>query len=57
MLKLLVEGQLYKEIAEAMGCGLGSVNTYIRRIYEKLHIHSRKEAIDKFRVDEDRAKS
>ncbi len=57
VLKLLVEGQLYKEIAEAMGCGLGSVNTYIRRIYEKLHIHSRKEAIDKFRVDEDRAKS
>jgi len=57
VLKLLVEGQLYKEIAEAMGCGLGSVNTYIRRIYEKLHIHSRKEAIDKFRADEAREKS
>jgi len=51
VLKLLVEGQLYKEIAEATGCGMGSVNTFIRRIYEKLHIHSRKEAIDKFRGD------
>jgi DNA-binding NarL/FixJ family response regulator len=51
VLKGLVEGQLYKEIADAMGCGMGSVNTYVRRIYEKLHIHSRKEAVDKFRVD------
>jgi DNA-binding NarL/FixJ family response regulator len=48
VLKLLVEGQLYKEIADALGCGMGSVNTYVRRIYEKLHIHSRKEAIEKF---------
>lgn len=49
VLKGLVQGQLYKEIADAMGCGMGSVNTYVRRIYEKLHIHSRKEAVDKFR--------
>ena len=51
VLKRLVEGQLYKEIADAMGCGMGSINTYVRRIYEKLHIHSRKEAIDIFRKD------
>jgi DNA-binding NarL/FixJ family response regulator len=49
VLKGLVQGQLYKEIADAMGCGMGSVNTYVRRIYDKLHIHSRKEAVDKFR--------
>ena len=48
VLQLLIEGLLYKEIADQVGCGLGSVNTYIRRIYEKLHIHSRKEAIQKF---------
>jgi DNA-binding NarL/FixJ family response regulator len=48
VLKGLVEGQLYKEIADTMGCGMGSVNTYVRRIYEKLHIHSRKEAIEIF---------
>jgi len=48
VLRLLIEGQFYKEIADEIGCGMGSVNTYIRRIYEKLHIHSRKEAVEKF---------
>jgi DNA-binding NarL/FixJ family response regulator len=51
VLKGLVEGQLYKEIADVLGCGMGSINTFVRRIYEKLHIHSRKEAIEKFRKD------
>jgi len=33
------------EIADALGIGLETVNTYIRRIYEKLHVHSRAQAV------------
>lgn len=47
ILKLLAQGHLYKEIASATGLGLGTVRTYIRRIYEKLHVHNRTEAINK----------
>jgi DNA-binding NarL/FixJ family response regulator len=47
ILKLLAQGHLYKEIANATGLGLGTVRTYIRRIYEKLHVHNRTEAINK----------
>src|SRR5882672_1081577 len=37
LLDLLARGYLYKEIADAMKISVGTVNTYIRRIYEKLH--------------------
>lgn len=42
---LLAQGYLYKEIADAMGIAHHTVNTYIRRIYEKLHVHSRAQAV------------
>jgi DNA-binding NarL/FixJ family response regulator len=45
ILTLLAQGYLYKEIADTLGIGAGTVNTYIRRIYEKLHVNSRTEAI------------
>lgn len=45
VLQLLAQGYLYKEIAEALGIRLDTVNTYIRRIYEKLHVHSRAQAV------------
>lgn len=45
VLALLTEGYLYKEIADKMGIGVGTVNTFIRRIYEKLHVHSRAQAV------------
>lgn len=48
VLKLLADGCPYKEIAQAMGLSLGTVRTYIGRIYEKLHVHSRTEAVVKF---------
>ncbi len=41
----LAEGFLYKEIADRLGISLGSVRTYVGRIYEKLHVHSRAEAM------------
>jgi DNA-binding NarL/FixJ family response regulator len=45
VLALLAQGYLYKEIADTMGIALQTVNTYIRRIYEKLHVHSRAQAV------------
>ncbi len=43
----LVRGLLYKEIADALGISMGTLHTYIRRIYEKLHVHSRAQAVAK----------
>jgi DNA-binding NarL/FixJ family response regulator len=48
VVKLLAEGCPYKEIATAMQISLGTVRTYIERIYEKLHVHSRTEAVVKY---------
>ncbi|MCX6877921.1 MAG: response regulator transcription factor [Verrucomicrobia bacterium] len=48
VLKLLADGCPYKEIAEAMQVSLGTVRTYIERIYEKLHVHNRTDAVVKF---------
>jgi len=48
VLTLLVKGFLYKEIADQLGISLGSVRTYLMRIYEKLHVQSRTEATIKF---------
>jgi len=45
VLELLARGFLYKEIAEALQLSVQTVNTYIRRIYEKLHVRSRAQAI------------
>jgi DNA-binding NarL/FixJ family response regulator len=48
VLGLLAKGRLYKEIADQLGIGLGTVRTYQRRIYEKLHVQSRTEAAVRF---------
>jgi DNA-binding NarL/FixJ family response regulator len=45
LLSLLAQGYLYKEIAVTMNISLPTVNTYIRRIYEKLHVQSRGQAV------------
>ena len=47
-LELLAEGFLYKEIAEKMGVSYLTVHQYTKHIYEKLHVHSRTEAVVKF---------
>jgi len=48
VLALLSKGYLYKEIADSLGVSRPTVNTYIRRIYEKLQVHSRTQAIGKY---------
>jgi DNA-binding NarL/FixJ family response regulator len=45
VLELLSRGYLYKEIAEALAISFDTVTTYGRRIYEKLHVHSRAQAV------------
>ncbi|MCX8091062.1 MAG: response regulator transcription factor [Verrucomicrobiae bacterium] len=48
VLDLLARGFLYKEIADALGLSVPTVNTYIRRIYEKLHVRSRGQAVARY---------
>lgn len=48
VLELLARGYLYKEIAEMLKISGPTVNTYIRRIYEKLHVRSRAQAVAKY---------
>src|SRR4051812_3762455 len=45
LLTLLAQGYSYKEIADTMSISLPTVNNYIRRIYEKLHVQSRGQAV------------
>jgi DNA-binding NarL/FixJ family response regulator len=45
ILNLLSKGYLYKEIAIKLGIAEPTVNSFIRRIYEKLHVHSRTQAV------------
>jgi DNA-binding NarL/FixJ family response regulator len=48
VLELLAKGFLIKEIADKLRIGFGTVRTYVRRIYEKLHVRSRSQAIAKY---------
>jgi DNA-binding NarL/FixJ family response regulator len=48
VLDLLAQGLIYKEIADKLNIGYETVHTYIRRIYEKLQVRTRTEAIAKF---------
>lgn len=44
VLNLLAQGYLCKEISDELGISNHTVDTYRRRIYEKLHVHSRAQA-------------
>ena len=48
VLTLLARGYRYKEIAEALGIAVETVRTHLRRIYEKLHVSTRTEAVVRF---------
>ena len=47
ILKLLSKGLLYKEIADHLGISTNTVRQHIHKIYEKLHVQNRTEAINK----------
>jgi DNA-binding NarL/FixJ family response regulator len=44
----LAHGLAYKQIADQLGVSIHTVRNYIRRIYEKLHVCTRTEAVAKF---------
>ena len=48
VLELLANGLLYKEIADRLFIGLGTVRQHIHNIYEKLHVSNRTEAVNKY---------
>jgi DNA-binding NarL/FixJ family response regulator len=48
VLQMLADGFRYKEIAGVMGISLDTVREHARRIYSKLHVSSRTEAVVKF---------
>ena len=47
VLGLLAQGHYYKEIADALHISIPTVSTYIRRVYDKLHVNSRARAVAK----------
>ena len=48
VLDRLAYGLAYKQIADELEVSIHTVRNYIRRIYEKLHVHTRTEAVAKF---------
>lgn len=48
ILRLLARGFAYKEMADNLGISIGTINTHVRRIYHKLHVSSRGEAVALF---------
>jgi DNA-binding NarL/FixJ family response regulator len=51
VLELLAKGFLYKEIADSLSIEYATVHGYIRRIYEKLRVRSRGQAVAKYYSD------
>ena len=47
VLQLLSRGLLYKEIADQLGISPGTVRQHIHKIYEKLHVQNRTEALNR----------
>ncbi len=48
VLDLLTKGLTYKQIADELQISIDTVRTYLRRVYEKLHVQSRTEAVAKY---------
>ena len=47
VLDYLVQGYMYKEIAEALKISFDTVHSHVRNVYEKLHVRTRTEAVTK----------
>lgn len=48
VLNCLAKGLTYKQIADQLDISIDTIRTYLRRIYEKLHVQSRTEAVAKY---------
>lgn len=47
VLRGLVEGLAYKQVADVLGIGLGTVRTHVTGIYRKLQVHNVAEAVSR----------
>ncbi|HEY0978561.1 MAG TPA: response regulator transcription factor [Flavobacteriales bacterium] len=48
VLELLAQGLLYKEIGDRLGITVGTIKQHIHRIYEKMHVQNRTEAVNRY---------
>lgn len=48
ILSLLAKGFLYKEIADRLQISMNTVRVHVQNVYEKLHVHSRSQAIMRY---------
>jgi DNA-binding NarL/FixJ family response regulator len=48
VLESMANGMTYKQAADQFGISIDTIRTYVRRIYEKLHVQSRTEAVAKY---------
>ncbi len=48
VLESMARGLTYKQSADQLGISIDTIRTYVRRIYEKLHVQSRAEAVAKY---------
>ena len=44
----LAKGLTYQQIADELGISVNTIRTYLRRVYEKLHVQSRTAAVAKY---------
>jgi DNA-binding NarL/FixJ family response regulator len=47
ILRLLADGLLKKEIADALSISVNTVSTHLRRVYDKLHVNTNTGAVAK----------
>jgi DNA-binding NarL/FixJ family response regulator len=47
LLSMLAEGYSYQAAGDRMNVSVNTIRNYIRSIYEKLHVHSKSEAVSK----------
>ena len=48
VLECLAKGLAYKQIADQLAISIPTIRSYLRRIYEKLHVQSRSEAVARY---------
>ena len=47
IVRLLAEGDSYQEVGDRLGITVNTVRNHIRRIYEKLQVHTKSQAVSK----------